>query len=176
MDFSNEDLRKLISDKFKGYEVVPCYSSDIVWKHESTREIELHHCVEATDYIVAYYDIDLKKFRGRLFSEDFETELEAVKDFHDHVLKLVAEKEGRKLLKKPIKKYRIRVLKGKPTVSDRSYLNVNYRLNLVSFENGEDFEEWRASFTKKEIEELKKRDDIAIDWDKVELEKVHNAE
>lgn len=93
MDFSNEDLKKLISDKFKGYEVVPCYSSDIVWEYESTRKIELHHCVEATDYIVAYYDIDLKKFKGRLFSEDFETELEAVKDFHDRVLKLVAEKE-----------------------------------------------------------------------------------
>lgn len=85
-------------------------------------------------------------------------------------------KEGRKLLKKPIKKYRIKVLKGKPTVSDRSYLNVDYRLNLVSFENGEGFEEWRASFTKKEIEELKKRDDIAIDWDKVELEEVDDDE
>ena len=265
MDFSNEDLKKLISDKFKGYEVVPCYSSDIVWEYESTRKIELHHCVEATDYIIAYYDIDLKKFRGRLFSENFETELEAVKDFHDRVLKLVAEKEteqkkqseldeggkimdkekivsqlqhkmqktyihaevleyyntlalkvegeviawfsnwspddyimecgpkltkwalnndillnfykeGRKLLKKPIKKYRIRVLKGKPTVGDHSYLNVNYRLNLVSFENGEDFEEWRASFTKKEIEELKARDDIAIDWSKAELEEVDDDE
>lgn len=89
-------------------------------------------------------------------------------------------KEGRKLLKKLIKKYRIRVLKGKSTVSDRSYfdrsyLNVNYRLNLVSVEDGEDFGEWRASFTKKEIEELKKRDDIAIDWDKVELEEVNNG-
>lgn len=93
MDFSNEDLRKLISDKFKDYEVVPCYSSDIVWEYESTRKIELHHCGKAADYIVAYYDIDLKKFRGRLLSEDFETELEAVKDFHDRVLKLVAEKE-----------------------------------------------------------------------------------
>ena len=82
---------------------------------------------------------------------------------------------GRNLLEKPIKKYRIRVLKGKPTVGDHSYLNVNYRLNLVSFENGEDFEEWRASFTKKEIEELKKRDDIAVDWDKVELEEVDDA-
>ena len=28
-----------------------------------------------------------------MLSEDFETELEAVKDFHDRVLKLVAEKE-----------------------------------------------------------------------------------
>ena len=79
---------------------------------------------------------------------------------------------GRKLLKKPIKKYRIKALKGKSAERRSSYLNVNYRLNLVSFENGEDFEEWRASFTKKEIEELKKRDDIAIDWDKVELEEV----
>lgn len=80
--------------------------------------------------------------------------------------------EGRKLLKKPIKKYKIKVLKGKSAEMRSSYLNVNYRLNLVSFENGEDFEKWRASFTKNEIEELKKRDDIAIDWDKVELEEV----
>lgn len=31
---------------------------------------------------------------------------------------------------------------------------------------------WQAHFTEKEIEELKKCDDIAIDWDKVELEEV----
>lgn len=84
-------------------------------------------------------------------------------------------KEGRKLLKKPIKKYRIKVLKGRSAERRSSYLNVNYQLNLVSFENGEDFEEWRASFTENEIEELKKRDDIAIDWDKVEIEEIDDG-
>ncbi|MDM8277827.1 hypothetical protein QUW37_01170 [Ligilactobacillus aviarius] len=81
-------------------------------------------------------------------------------------------KEGRKLLKNPIKKYRIRVLKGKSAERCSSYLNVNYRANIVTFASDIDFEEWRASFTKNEIEELKKYDNLAIDWDKVELEEV----
>ena len=79
---------------------------------------------------------------------------------------------GRKLLKKPIKKYRIKVLKGKSAERCSSYLNVNYRANIVAFASDIECEEWRTSFTKNEIEELKKCDDIAIDWDKVELEKV----
>lgn len=73
------------------------------------------------------------------------------------------------------KKYAVRVLKGKSAERCSSYLNVNYRANIVTFASDIDFEEWRASFTKNEIEELKKRDDIAIDWDKVELEEVDDA-
>lgn len=85
-------------------------------------------------------------------------------------------KAGRKLLKKPIKKYAIKVLKADSFSAHNSgYLNVNYRANLVIFSGKDDFEDWRASFTKKEIENLKKRDDIAIDWDKVELEEVDDA-
>ena len=78
-------------------------------------------------------------------------------------------KEGRKLLKKPIKKYRIKVL-------NNNYLNVNYYSDLVAFADLCETGGWRTSFTKKEIEELKKRDDIAIDWDKVELEEVDDDE
>lgn len=73
------------------------------------------------------------------------------------------------------KKYAVRVLKGKAAERCSSYLNVNYRENIVTFASDIDFEEWRASFTKNEIEELKKRDDIAVDWDKVELEEVDDA-
>ena len=73
------------------------------------------------------------------------------------------------------KKYAVRVLKRGVAASDISYLNFNYSFNLVSFADKEDFGEWRASFTKNEIEELKKCDDIAIDWDKVELEEVDDA-
>ena len=81
--------------------------------------------------------------------------------------------EGRKMLEKPIKKYTIKVLKADSFPAHNSgYLNVNYRANLVTFGDKDDFEDWRASFTEGEIEELKKRDDIAIDWDKVELEEV----
>lgn len=83
---------------------------------------------------------------------------------------------GRKLLKKPIKKYAIKVLKADSFPAHNSgYLNVNYRANLVTFNDKDDFQDWRGSFTKKEIENLKKRDDIAIDWDKVELEEVNNG-
>ena len=72
------------------------------------------------------------------------------------------------------KKYAIKVLKTESMPRDSRYLNVNYRRNFVAFEDKEDFGEWRASFTEREIEELKKRDDIAIDWDKVELEEVED--
>ena len=79
---------------------------------------------------------------------------------------------GRKALKKPIKKYTIKVLKGKVADEGCNYLNVNYKTNVISFGTNITIEDWRASFNKNEIEELKKRDDIAIDWDKVELEEV----
>lgn len=84
-------------------------------------------------------------------------------------------KEGRKLLKKPIKKYTIRVLKNE-VAPDDGYLNVDYQKNAVTIANKNEFNGWRTSFTKNEIEELKKCDDIAIDWDKVRLEEVDDAE
>lgn len=80
-------------------------------------------------------------------------------------------KEGRKLLKKPIKKYTIRVLKNEAAPDD-GYLNVDYQANGLTVANKNEFNGWRTSFTKKEIEELKKRDNLAIDWDKVRLEEV----
>ena len=84
-------------------------------------------------------------------------------------------KEGRKLLKKPIKKYAVKVLKGDIATLDSQYLSVNYQANRVAFSDEYEMEGWRTSFTEKEIENLKKRDDIAIDWDKVELEEVDDA-
>ena len=81
-------------------------------------------------------------------------------------------KEGRKLLKKPIKKYRIKLWKGEAEETDNGYLNICYRTNGIAISDKYELGDWRTSFTKKEIEELKKRDDIAIDWDKVEIEEV----
>ena len=81
-------------------------------------------------------------------------------------------KEGRKLLKKPIKKYAVKVLKGDIATLDSQYLSVNCQANRVAFSDEYEMEGWHTSFTEKEIENLKKRDDIAIDWDKVELEEV----
>lgn len=83
---------------------------------------------------------------------------------------------GRKLLKKPIKKYAVKVLNDDIAILDSQYLSVNYQANRVAFSDEYETEGWRTSFTEKEIENLKKRNDIAIDWDKVELEEVYDDE
>lgn len=85
-------------------------------------------------------------------------------------------KEGRKRLKKLIKRYTVQIFPN-----ERGYLHADHTgttSDEVSYSIG-----WpetigyltQAEFTKSEIEELKKRDDIAIDWDKVELEEVNDA-
>ena len=83
-------------------------------------------------------------------------------------------KEGRKLLKKPIKKYTIRVLKNE-VAPDDGYLNVDYQKNAVTIANKNEFNGWRTSFTKNEIEELKKCDNLAIDWNKAKIEEADNG-
>lgn len=72
------------------------------------------------------------------------------------------------------KKYTVKVLKDDIATLDSRYLSVNYQTNRVAFSDEYEVEGWRTSFTEKEIEELKQRDDIAIDWDKVELEEVED--
>lgn len=82
-------------------------------------------------------------------------------------------KEGRKLLKKLIKRYTVQIFPN-----ERGYLHVDHESETsdeVSYSIG-----WpeamyyltQTEFTKSEIEELKARDDIAIDWDKVKLEEM----
>lgn len=85
-------------------------------------------------------------------------------------------KEGRKLLKKLIKRYTVQIFPD-----ERGYLHVDHESETsdeVSYSIG-----WpetmyyltQSQFTKSEIEELKARDDIAIDWSKAELEEVENG-
>lgn len=85
-------------------------------------------------------------------------------------------KEGRKLLRKLVKRYTVQIFPN-----ERGYLRVDHESETsdeASYSIG-----WpeamyyltQTQFTKSEIEELKKRDDIAIDWDKVELEEVNNG-
>lgn len=82
-------------------------------------------------------------------------------------------KEGKKLLKKLIKRYTVQIFPN-----ERGYLHVDHESETsdeVSYSIG-----WpeaigyltQTEFTKSEIEELQKRDDIAVDWNKVELEEV----
>lgn len=86
-------------------------------------------------------------------------------------------KEGRKLLKKPIKKYTVQVLPN-----EKGYLHVDHKSETsdeVSYSIGwpEDlYYLTQTKFTKSEIEELKARDDLTVDWDKVKLEEVDDDE
>lgn len=75
------------------------------------------------------------------------------------------------------KKYAIKVFKGDyQAYSFGKYLAFNRETGAPVVTTNDDDSGWQAHFTEKEIEELKKCDDIAIDWDKVELEEVNGNE
>ena len=74
------------------------------------------------------------------------------------------------------KKYAIKVFRGDyPVYFLDKYLAFNRETGAPVITTNDDDSGWKAHFTEKEIEELKKCDDIAIDWDKVELEEVDDA-
>lgn len=83
---------------------------------------------------------------------------------------------GRKLLEKPIKKYTIQVLPN-----EEGYLHVDHKNEAhdeVSYSIGRPEDSYyltQTNFTKSEIEELKKCDNLAIDWNKAEIEKADNG-
>ena len=71
------------------------------------------------------------------------------------------------------KKYAIKVFRGDyPVYFLDKYLAFNRETGAPVITTNDDDSGWKAHFTEKEIEELKKCDDIAIDWGKVELEEV----
>lgn len=74
------------------------------------------------------------------------------------------------------KKYAVKVFKGDyPVYFLDKYLAFNRETGAPVVTTNDDDSGWQTHFTEKEIEELKKCDDIAIDWDKVELEEVDDA-
>lgn len=68
----------------------------------------------------------------------------------------------------PVQKYNIQVITG----NCLSYLNYNLIGHKFLFGNNVDSDDFQTSFTKEEIEALKKHDDIAVDWDKVTFKEV----
>ena len=71
------------------------------------------------------------------------------------------------------KKYRVKFLKQKKSCElyESLYLGFDYDFDTPYCTGEYGVQE----FTQSQIEKLKKRDDIAIDWDKVELEEVDDA-
>lgn len=64
-------------------------------------------------------------------------------------------------------KYTVKVGPG-----NYGYLVVNFDDFDISILGLVDHQKWQSKFTKKEIEELKNRDDLAIDWDKAIIEPI----
>ena len=91
MDFSNKDLKELIGSEFKEYEVRRETSPSAFF---GTNKRFLNF-IKLNNDVICAFDIDTKKFSGRLFSDDFDTELAAIKDFHNRVLRMVAKKEAK---------------------------------------------------------------------------------
>ena len=66
------------------------------------------------------------------------------------------------------KKYTIKVLGD----NDKAFLNLKTFDYSVTFNDDWDTPSMKTHFTKQEIEQLKQRNDIAIDWDKAIIEEV----
>lgn len=79
-------------------------------------------------------------------------------------------KKAYEILDKQIDKYTVRITNG-----TESYLHANSMVGYkdVCFDNLINYSSvWVNKFTKEEIESFKKRDDLAIDWNKTIIEKV----
>lgn len=66
-------------------------------------------------------------------------------------------------------KYTIKIADG-----NNNYLNMNRNGGRFEFADRFCTEEWQTCFTQTEIDELKQRGDLAIDWNKVRIEPVEN--
>lgn len=68
----------------------------------------------------------------------------------------------------PVQKYNIQVIPD----DSKSYLNYFILGKRFIFGSAFNTDDYQTLFTKDEIEEMKKRDDIAVDWDKAIIEEV----
>lgn len=70
------------------------------------------------------------------------------------------------------KKYYVKVFKG-----DGGYLNINYLIrDKIIISDMKQIAAYQTMFTESEIEQLKKHDDIPLDWDKVKLIEVDDED
>lgn len=67
------------------------------------------------------------------------------------------------------KKYYVKIQDG-----NLGYLNINSLTGKMMIDSAGEIGDIKTKFTDKGIEQLKQRDDIPLDWDKVELEEEHD--
>ena len=89
------------------------------------------------------------------------------------LLNLIAELEKTPVNERfPEKKYTIQVTAN----SDDAYLNYHERSNHINFCDDIETDHVKTRFTQTEIDELKQRPDLAIDWDKAIIKEAKNDE
>lgn len=130
-------------------------------------DLSLAFCINGNIYTyVAWF----KGFRRDRFyfddgGSDFKINIQLIKDnvirkFYDKTIELMSEYEP---------KYTVQVIKG----NESAYLNYSSVTKRFGFLNSETFGSVKTEFTKSEIEEFKKRDDLAVDWDKAVIKEVN---
>lgn len=110
-----------------------------------------------------------------LVNEDFNNmvDLSYLSDMSDELFDLIVAYAKTPLEeRKPAKRYMVKLFPH-----SEGYLNVHYRysnvvINEYTIGGSTELGSFRTKFTEDEIEELKKKPDLAIDWNKVKLEEV----
>lgn len=113
---------------------------------------------------ITIYDPDNMDQRVAVVSMRSERQLSISDAIYDLTKLLVEYAETPLEEREDEKKYYVKVFK-----SNFGYLNVNYVTGRSIASDREQLLGYRTQFTKSEIKQLKQRDDIAIDWDKVKL-------
>lgn len=125
-----------------------------------------------TDIVLVFHDLNIAAF-NELDPNNF-----TISEMSEDIAPTIAKtgiinkfyKKAYKVLNKYIDKYTVRITNG-----TESYLHANSLVDYkdVCFDNLINYSSaWVNKFTKEEIESFKKRDDLAIDWDKAIIEKV----
>lgn len=127
-----------------------------------------------TDIVLVFCDLNIAAFN------EFDPNNFTISEMSEDIASTIVEtgiiykfyKKTRELLDKQIDKYTVRITNG-----TESYLHANSMVDYkdVCFDNLINYSSvWVNKFTKEEIESFKKRDDLAIDWDKAIIEKVED--
>lgn len=113
------------------------------------------------DKIVSFKDWNCKRVIFNLSKNFSSTECEIITLFVETATVLISKAQ---------EKYTIQVVSGQ----EDGYLNVDTNNDSILLSDTEDFRQFKARFTKDELEKLKKRKDIHIDWNGVSIDKVES--
>lgn len=125
-----------------------------------------------TDIVLVLQDSSIATFDG------FDSNSFTIEEINEDLAPTIAKtgiinkfyKKAHEVLDKYIDRYTVRI-----TDNSESYLHASSRndYNCFLFKQLDELPSWWVyKFTKQEIESFKKRDDLAIDWDKAIIEKV----